>query len=105
MVDSKTLVLDLQPRLASQCLRKRDEANQHMRSTLAAMHLKRLAGLRFDNEIEGSCLFPQCRDGMFERCSRTRHQPAAEGQERRAVLRRAALDRQRPDKLGLLAFG
>ena len=41
-------------------------------------------------------------DGILERRGRARHQPAAEGQERRAVVRRAAFGRQRADQLGLL---
>ena len=98
MVGGEPLVFELEPCLRAQVLRKAGEADNDMDGGLAALHLERHAGIGFDRQVERHGLFAQREHGIVERCRRARHQPAAEGEEGGAIVRRAGLGRQRADQ-------
>ena len=72
-----------------------------MMGGLAPLHFQRSAGVGLDDDVERGGRFPEIGDGVFEGGCRARGQPAAEGEEGGALVRRAGIGGQRSEQLGL----
>ena len=103
VVGGEPLVVELQPRLHALAFGQRQKAHDDVRGALAALHFEWRAVLRLYHQVEGNASLAQRSDRVLERGGGARHQPAAEGEERSALVGRAALSRQRADQLRLLA--